>query len=147
MPVEGVPQLTEIWFWSGDRVFLVRDVPMMRDGIKYMRLYLVLTEQVRWRYSINDEKLNYEVSDYGVYIKEYPASHFHRLSINPEAPVVLMTCNFDGTETFGHEISDKNNEISRLHSLIISMTDENKRLAEQLKITMQRLRTLSEGKS
>lgn len=147
MPVEGLPQLTEIWFWSGDRVFLVRDVPIIRNGARYKRLYLVLTEQVKWRYSITENKLNYEVSDYGVYIKEYPESHFQRLSINPESPVVLMTCNFDGTSSFGHDVVDKNNEITRMQSLVNTLTDENGRLAEQLKTAMQRLRVLSGEKT
>jgi len=147
MPTEGLPQLTEIWFWSGDRVFLLRDEPIMRHTIQYKRLYLILTEQVLWRYGIIEDRLNYELSEYGVYIKEYPACHFVRLSGNPEAPVVLMTCNFDGTDNYGYEIVDKDNRIKRLETLSSDLTSENMRLAEQLKVAHQRLRVLAGEKA
>lgn len=143
MEIEGMPRLTGIWFWSGDDAWLVRDVNCTKNGVPYKIVYMILSEATVARYGIKDTQLNFEMSEHGVYKKEYPASHFLRLSTNPESPIVLMTCNFDGTESFGYEIDDINNKLVRYEKLIATLKDENERQAEQLKVAMQKLRVLS----
>jgi hypothetical protein len=100
-----------------------------------------------WRYGIKEDKLNFEISEYGCYIEEYPSSHFNILSGNPEAPVVFMTCNFNGADAFGAACIDKDNRIVRLEELVSTLNMETATLAEQLKVARQQLRVLSEGRA
>jgi len=147
MPIEGLPQLPEVWFWSGDRVFLLREVPTTREGVPYVRMYLILTEAVKWRYGILDNQLNTDITTHGggAYIQEYPRAHIVKRSLNPESPVIIMTCNFDGTSSFGDDLADINNRLKKMEELVNSKEAENAALAEKLKIAHQRLRALGDS--
>lgn len=142
MVIEGLPQLPELWFMSGDSVFLVRDAPISRNGIPYRRCYMILTEKVMARYGIQESDLNYELSEYGIYVREYQTAQFQQLTYNPESPVILVSCNFDGTIITDNEISAKNNEISRYKEHISLLLEENRRLSEELKTKSQQLQVL-----
>jgi hypothetical protein len=144
---EGMPQLPQLWFWSGDWAYFLRDESVYKRGLPHKRIYMIPTEMVRARYGIKDEDLNYTISPYGALIREYPSAHMVHLSTNPEAPVILITCNFDGTESFGNSVVDANNRIKQLDELATSQKSAIQQLAEELKTARQQLTVLSMEKA
>src|SRR3990172_4325651 len=90
----GVPLSSKMIFKSGDEVVILRWAPIMRGKMRMRRLYMVLTEQTRERYSIDESRLDYSFSEYGVYVREYPDAFFEELTSNPENPLCIVHCNF-----------------------------------------------------
>lgn len=146
MPFPGLPVLPWIVFWSGDILVYIRDTPIIRSGVPFKRVYMIPTEQVVWRYNIDQEKLNYEISEFGVLIREYPSDHFHWLSQSPENQLVFISCNFDGSTTIGMKIIEQGNKLTRLTSVIKTLENENSEIRDKLRVAVERLRVL-EAKS
>lgn len=136
--IEGIPTLPKVWFISGDDALLLRETPITVGGVPHTLMHLILPSYVKWRNQIQDEELDFKVSEFGAFVRSYPSAHVSRLSTNPEYSVYLVTCNIDGTEHMTHYMAGKNNEINRLNDLVSSLTGENKNLAKRLKAALQR---------
>lgn len=149
MPYPGELGYPIIMFWSGDVVFYINDVDIIKHGIRYKRLYMIPTEIVMSRYGIDGRDvsdggdLDFNISpDFGAFVREYPAEHFHWLSKNPEAPAILMTCNFDGTESIDHDITLLKSKLIRYEDQIKSLMNENAKIREQYKVALERISAL-----
>lgn len=142
MANEAFPQSPEVVWWSGDRAICLRSVKVKRQGSDYIRMYLVLTEQTIWRYGIDERNLDYELAVDGVYVQEYPLAHFYECTSNPENPMIIMTCNFDGTSSFGNDFINLKNELASKNDLISTLRGENKTLRDELKVAVERVRAL-----
>lgn len=138
---EGFPTFTRVIFWGGDEAWVVRFTPIVKNHTNYFRVFMIPTEQMRWRYDIKDEELNYDITEYGILVREYPADYYIEISENPENRVGLFTCFFDGTDAIGHLMVEMKREIARLKQSIRIRESENAKLREQYKIAVERLRS------
>jgi hypothetical protein len=144
MPVEGLPTIPIVVFWSGDIAYLIREVPIVKGGKRFLRLYMILDDFTVWRYKIKPSDLDFTISEYGVYIKEYPAEYFERLTGNPENPVLLAFCNFDGTFTLDNIIAQLKDKIVRLQDEVNTLRNENEQIREKLKEAIEYIKVLEE---
>jgi hypothetical protein len=128
----GVPQFPRVIFMSGDISYLVKQTPIKKWGNRFIRLELILEDSVKNRYDIDDDDLDYEVTEYGTITREYPAEYIKVLSENIEQPLVIMWCNFDGTMNIDSEIQDIKSQLIRKNNTIEVLKSENEELREQL---------------
>jgi len=114
--------------------------PIVRNHTNYFRMFMIPTEQTKWRHDIKEEDLNYEITEYGILIREYPQDYYVEISSNPENRMGLMCCYFDGVDAVGPEFVEMRKKIARLKQTIRIQESENARLREQYKIAVERLR-------
>jgi len=133
MPYPGLPTAPLIIFWSGDRAVFVREVPITRGNVQYSGIYMILDEQTIWRYGITNADLDYSLSSYGMYYAEYPTQYIKNKSLNPENPMYVSLCNFDGSITLDSEIHMLNHEIKTLKQEIDRLLVSNEILQGRLK--------------
>lgn len=136
MPYVGIPTFPWIVFRSGDLLIYVDDVPITKDGEQYRRVYMIPTEDVMWRYGIKDEELNFELSEYGVIIREYPDVHFEWVS---QGKMIHMSCNFDGTSDYKNALTRMRNKLESAEHMLAIKESENQKLREQMKVSVERI--------
>lgn len=142
---EGLPTSPKAIFKSGDEVIVLRWAKITRGNITMRRLYMVLTEQIQWRYQIPDEELNYDFSEYGVYVREYPDAYFEELTSNPENPLWLVHCSFfDATPSTGEEADRLRARIKGLETDLSNARNEIETLREQYKSLVEYVRELED---
>jgi hypothetical protein len=141
-----------VW-WSGDIAIYVADRDVIKMGVPSKVLYFIPTESLIERYNIDMRDVteggeaDYSISEFGVVSRVYPRAHFLWLSYNPTNPVLLITCNFDGTDTFGEKIVELNNKIRDLEKTILSLKDECEKYRNEYKMALDRIRALEKMKS
>ena len=140
--IEGLPNLPQIVFWSGDTATVIRDVPIIKNNIRYLVLYMIPDEFTKWRYGITDKELRFDISEYGVIKREYPEKYIYKVTGNPENPIWIALCNFDGTVIMDSELHQVLDKMRRLEDENNTLRDENERLREQLKEAIENLRDL-----
>lgn len=128
-----MPTVPLIIFYSGDRAVFVREVPITRGNVRYSGIYMILDEQTLWRYGINDKDLDYTISVYGAYYMEYPTEYIKNRSLNPENPMYIALCNFDGSITIDSDIQLLSSQINNLKQDIDSLLTEVEVLHGRLK--------------
>jgi len=144
MGMEGLPQLPEIIFLSGDKAYYMRDVPLTRRGVQYVKLYMILPKETRYRYGIKDEDLDYSISGYGAYKREYPIQYLHIITNNPENPMYLMLCGFLGTLILEPELAYLKNKMLAKDAIITDMQGELSLLRDKLREAGERMRLLEQ---
>lgn len=143
MVYEGLPTLPFILFYgSGDLLIYVRDVDIVKFGVEYKRVYMIPIPQVMWKYNIDPESLDYNISEYGVLVREYPAHFFHWSSRTPEFPFIVVMLNFDGSEVIDQELAQADSKCKRLSNLVRTLSAENEDLRVRLKEALERVRVL-----
>jgi hypothetical protein len=114
----------------------------MKFGTRFVRLELVLEDSVKRRYGYEDDDFDWTITDYGTMTREYPSEYFFKLTDNPESPIYLMLCNFDGTISIESKIQDVLNQLVRKNTYIRTLQSENKELYEQLSMAKQNIRAV-----
>lgn len=145
MVYEGEPTLPRGLFWSEDEVIVIRMVDTFKNNVPHKKVVMIVSDQMLWRYPdiVNEETMNYEVTDEGVFVKEYP-SEYVIPSSNPENPWIIFLCNFDGSIGVEHEIKRMSKKVTTLESINTSLETENHQLREDLKEARLRLKELND---
>lgn len=141
-----LPSQPWIVWWSGDIAIYVSDKPIVKFGKLFKRIWFIPTEYLLDRYGIREEDLNYEISEWGVLFKDYPAEHIEVLSQSPNNPVVLVTCRFDGTEVVDHLLTSWKNRLAAMNQRLQTASEENAKLREDLKIALERVGVLERAR-
>ena len=142
MPYQGVPSSPLVTFASSDYAYYVRDVPVKRRGENYLRIYLIPTDYLKWRYNIEDRHLNFHIDSQGVLVREYPEELVEFYSRNPENIIVHIHCNFDGTEVMGSKLTELRQKLQRYSSRNRTLLAELENLREEMKSLSEQLRML-----
>ena len=147
MAVRGVPTTPIVVFYgSSDYAYYVSDIPIKRRGEDFTRIIMIPTEYIKWRYKIDDRNIARDISSQGTIEREYPKNLVEFISRNPENAIVIVHCNFDGTESsmpsritqVREELRRSNSHSRRLRAELENLREEMKSLSEQLKMLRRR---------
>ena len=144
--MKAFPTATKLIFWGGDEATLLRMTPIIKNHTNYSRMFLIPTEQTKWRHNILESQLDRTITEYGVIIKEYPQDYYIEISDNPENRIGLMVCYWDGTNAVGSKLVEMKKKIARLQQSIRILESENAKLREQYKVGIERIRSFEEYK-
>jgi hypothetical protein len=113
-------------------------------------LLMIPEEEMRYRYKMKDKddggELDYEISEFGAVVKEYPAKFHDMQNFNPENPVVKMWCNFDGSEFIANELVRAKNDLKNMTEEAVHWKSTARRLRIELKKSGQEIKTVDASK-
>jgi transcriptional regulator with GAF, ATPase, and Fis domain len=130
----GVPQQPVLITLDGNAFLVVRTKTETVDGISKTEIVMSPFEWVKNRLGIKDEDLDFSEDPYGTLKRSYPTSSILHLSDNPEKPVWLLLCGFEGEE-INYDNPKLFPIIEMKNKLIIR-----EKLIEQLQAEIERLR-------
>jgi hypothetical protein len=142
MPYEGMPSQPTVVFVSGDICYLVDSSTFKKGGKRMLRMIMIPTEHVMWKYDIPEEKLDKSISSYGTITSEYPEDYLIGRGDDPSNPVIIMGCNFDGTPNLNCDITAMADRLARKENEINNLRTEIDSLYERYLSQSERLRQI-----
>ena len=141
--MEGLPSRDLVVFWSGDVATLIRTVKTKVGNIEYYVLLMIPSQQMLWRYDDLKGQLQYKGGVLsGFIIREYPAEYVFNVSFNPELPMLICICNFDGTISLDTELHKQTEKIKGLKKDVNNYLGESETLREKYKELTEYIREL-----
>lgn len=139
MVFPGTPKQGIIVFASGDFAFYYRHMQLTRDGVPYLRIFMIPWETTRYKYAhliVPERTLRTEETVLGLFYFEYPAEYVIPISFDQENPVFWILCNFDGSlSNFNNIMRTKSDKIIQLQKESESYRED----IERLNLTNRRL--------
>ena len=143
MALEGSPSRDLVVFWSGDVATLIRNQKVKVGNTEYYVLLMIPSQQMLWRYDNLKEQLQYRGGTLsGFIVREYPTEYVFNVSFNPELPMLICLCNFDGTISLDSELQKQADRIKGLKKDINNYLGEIETLREKYKELTEYIREL-----
>ena len=138
--VPGIPQQPILLTIDGNGFLVLRTNSLMVDGIPSTEVVMSPFDWTKNKLKMEDAELDVSEDSYGTIRRTYHTSSIFPLSMNPEKPIWLLLCGFNGEEInidnpsllpiikMKGELDSKDKRIERLSAEVEKLRNDNREL-------------------